>query len=247
MDHYESLTKVGEGAFGLVYRALDRRSKEVVAIKRVSRGKAEDGANFATIREVKLLQELKHPNVVALREVFFHQDEIHVVYEFFEGDLQQVIWSQCDPPHYTPADIKAFMQMILRGVAYLHRVFVLHRDLKPNNLFLSSSGRLALGDFGLAKAYGNNRELSPQAITIFYRPPEMLYGARYYGPGVDIWSVGCIFAELWLRKPLFPGVNELEMLRWIFATLGTPSEEQWPQHTALPNFLQFEPCAGVPL
>ena len=97
------------------------------------------------------------------------------------------------------------MLQILQGVSYLHSVWVLHRDLKPNNIFISAEGKVAIGDFGLAKLYANGKPLSPQAITIFYRPPEMLMGAQHYGPAVDVWSVGCIFAELWLSRPIFPG------------------------------------------
>ena len=139
------------------------------------------------------------------------------------------------------------MKQILLGVYECHKNWVLHRDMKPSNLLLTKDGVLRLADFGLAKVFGSpDRKYSPQSVTRWYRPPELLYGAEAYGPSVDIWSCGCILAEMMLRRAYFPGENELDQLAKIFAALGTPTEDQWPGMRSLPMFVEFEEFAGTP-
>lgn len=148
----------------------------------------------------------------------------------------------------TPGNIKSYMIMTLKGLEYLHINWILHRDLKPNNLLVNSAGILKIGDFGLAKFYGSpNRAMTHQVVTRWYRSPELLFGARQYGVGVDIWAVGCILAELLLRVPFLPGESDLDQLTKIFSALGTPSEESWPGVKFLPDFMQFKPMVGTPL
>ena len=134
---------------------------------------------------------------------------------------------------FDDALIKAYMLMILRGVLYLHDLGVMHRDIKPSNVLVSSSGVLKIGDFGLARRIDTahsveEREYTHQIMTRWYRAPEILYGARNYDEKVDIWSVGCIFAEMWNRCPLFPGVHDIDQLNCVFGILGTPDETNWP-------------------
>ncbi|XP_053445346.1 cyclin-dependent kinase 7 isoform X4 [Eulemur rufifrons] len=148
----------------------------------------------------------------------------------------------------TPSHIKAYMLMTLQGLEYLHQHWILHRDLKPNNLLLDENGVLKLADFGLAKSFGSpNRAYTHQVVTRWYRAPELLFGARMYGVGVDMWAVGCILAELLLRVPFLPGDSDLDQLTRIFETLGTPTEEQWPDMCSLPDYVTFKSFPGIPL
>nr|XP_020854121.1 cyclin-dependent kinase 7 isoform X2 [Phascolarctos cinereus] len=148
----------------------------------------------------------------------------------------------------TPSHIKAYMLMTLQGLEYLHQHWILHRDLKPNNLLLDENGVLKLADFGLAKSFGSpNRTYTHQVVTRWYRAPELLFGARMYGVGVDMWAVGCILAELLLRVPFLPGDSDLDQLTRIFETLGTPTEEQWPGMCSLPDYVTFKSFPGIPL
>ncbi|XP_030323588.1 cyclin-dependent kinase 7 isoform X3 [Calypte anna] len=148
----------------------------------------------------------------------------------------------------TQSHIKAYMLMTLQGLEYLHQHWILHRDLKPNNLLLDENGVLKLADFGLAKSFGSpNRVYTHQVVTRWYRAPELLFGARMYGVGVDMWAVGCILAELLLRMPFLPGDSDLDQLTRIFETLGTPTEEQWPGMTSLPDYVAFKSFPGMPL
>ncbi|KAA8592314.1 hypothetical protein FQN60_017769 [Etheostoma spectabile] len=148
----------------------------------------------------------------------------------------------------TPANIKAYILMTLQGLEYMHQHWVLHRDLKPNNLLLDGNGVLKLADFGLAKAFGSpNRVYTHQVVTRWYRSPELLFGARMYGVGVDMWAVGCILAELLLRIPFLAGDSDLDQLTKIFEALGTPTEETWPGMSSLPDYVSFKIFPGTPL
>lgn len=161
-----------------------------MAVKKIkigSREEARDGINRTALREIKLLHELQHENVIGLLDVFGHKSNVSLVFDFMDTDLEVIIK---DPkiPVLTPANIKAYMIMTLRGLEYLHMNWILHRDLKPNNLLVNSNGILKIGDFGLARFFGSpNRIYTHQVVTRWYRSPELLFGARQYGTGVDIW------------------------------------------------------------
>uniref|UniRef100_A0A8C6MPV0 Cyclin-dependent kinase 7 n=1 Tax=Mus spicilegus TaxID=10103 RepID=A0A8C6MPV0_MUSSI len=209
---YEKLDFLGEGQFATVYKARDKNTNQIVAIKKIKlghRSEAKDGINRTALREIKLLQELSHPNIIGLLDAFGHKSNISLVFDFMETDLE---------------------------------------DLKPNNLLLDENGVLKLADFGLAKSFGSpNRAYTHQVVTRWYRAPELLFGARMYGVGVDMWAVGCILAELLLRVPFLPGDSDLDQLTRIFETLGTPTEEQWPDMCSLPDYVTFKSFPGVPL
>lgn len=148
----------------------------------------------------------------------------------------------------TPANIKAYMIQTLQGLEYLHLNWILHRDLKPNNLLVNAKGILKIGDFGLAKFFGSPTRINTnQVVTRWYRCPELLFGAKQYGTGVDLWAVGCILAELLLRVPFLPGESDLDQLTKIFQTLGTPTEEIWPNMKQLPDYIQFKMFPAIPL
>ncbi len=166
--------------------------------------------------------------------------------DYFETDLSYLINDKHF--HFEKNDRKLIMRDIIRAVDFLHSNFLLHRDLKPSNILINSKGLAVLTDFGLAKKFANpDMELTQGVITRWYRPPELLFRARYYGEKVDVWSIGCIFAELFLKKPLFRGDTDIDQLSKIFGIRGTPSNETWPNVQKLPNFIKFQESLGVPL
>jgi len=248
---YEKIDFLGEGQFATVYKALDKQSKNgrIVAVKKIklgSRAEAKDGINRTALREIKLLQEVKHENIIELVDVFGHVSSVSIVMDFMDTDLEVIIKDQSLV--LTPANIKSYTLQTLLGLEYLHQHWILHRDLKPNNLLVDSKGCLKLGDFGLAKYFGSpNRAMTHVVVTRWYRSPELLFGAKSYGVGVDIWAVGCILAELLLRVPFLAGDSDLDQLSKIFQALGTPSEESWPGISSLPDFIQFKQQPGTPL
>lgn len=177
--------------FATVYKARDTLTNQIVAVKKIkigSREEARDGINRTALREIKLLHELQHDNVIGLLDVFGYKSNVSLVFDFMDTDLEVIIKDIKGIPVLTLANIKAYMIMTLRGLEYLHLNWILHRDLKPNNLLVNSNGVLKIGDFGLARFFGSpNRNYTHQVVTRWYRSPELLFGARQYGTGVDIW------------------------------------------------------------
>merc|ERR1719167_2146736 len=250
LRRYEKIDFLGEGQFATVYKARDRDNDDrIVAVKKIklgSQAEAKDGINRTALREIKLLQELHHHNVIELVDVFGHKSNVSLVMDFMDTDLEVII--KDSNIVLTAANIKSYTLQTLQGLEYLHTNWILHRDLKPNNLLVDSKGCLKLGDFGLAKFFGSpNRAMTHVVVTRWYRSPELLFGAKSYGVGVDIWAVGCILAELLLRVPFLAGDSDLDQLSKIFQALGTPSEESWPGISSLPDFIQFKQQPGTPL
>lgn len=174
-------------------------------------------------------------------DVFAGRTNVNMVLEYCIGDLEEIVTDRS--VILTPTEIKCCMKMIVLGVKACHDAYTLHRDLKPSNILIGADGELKLADFGLARIHGSpNPRLSPQVITRWYRPPELLYSASQYGAGVDIWSVGCIFAELMLRMPYMPGGSDLDQLEKIYHARGTPTDETWPDRQSLPSYIEFSPC-----
>lgn len=245
---YEKIEFLGEGQFATVYKAKDLVNDQIVAVKKIklgSRAEVKDGINRTALREIKILQELSHDNIIGLLDVFGHVSEISLVFDYMKTDLEVII--KDNNIYLTPSHIKSYIIMTLQGLEYLHNKWILHRDLKPNNLLIDEHGVLKIGDFGLAKAFGSpNRIYTHQVVTRWYRAPELLYGARMYGTGVDIWAVGCIIAELLLRVPFLPGVNDLDQLLKIFNVTGSPNETNWPGVTNLPDYIKYNQNESVP-
>lgn len=190
------------------------------------------------IRELKHLQELSHPNIISLKSVFSSKDQnLNLVLEFLPlGDLEMLI-KDVDNVRYGAADIKAWMGMLCRGVWFCHENFVLHRDIKPNNLLIAADGEVKLADFGLARNFSDPyRVMTSNVITRWYRPPELLFGAKHYSGAVDVWSVGLVFAELVLRTPYLAANTEFEQINLICQAVGTPTEENWPGVSKLPHY-----------
>lgn len=231
-DKYVKGKELGSGTYAVVYKAhLVTDPSQVFAIKKIkfSPELTQDGVGIPTIREISLLQELSHPNIIALRDVFASKDQgLNLVLEFLPmGDLEMLIRDK--NVHYGLSDTKAWMGMLCRAVWFCHENFVLHRDIKPNNLLIAADGEVKLADFGLARNIADPRsKMSHDRITRWYRPPELFYKARFYSGAVDIWSVGAVFAELLIRYPFMMGNTDLEQLDKICQRLGTPTESNWP-------------------
>ncbi|PRP79997.1 cyclin-dependent kinase D-1 [Planoprotostelium fungivorum] len=239
--------KLGEGTFGVVFLAYSKILNRDVALKKTKIKDPKDGVSFTAIREIKILKDIRHKNVVALYDVFVQKSNIYLVYELMYTDLENVIKDQ-STVLIEAAAVKTYMKMLLEGIVALHSAWVLHRDLKPNNLLIGTDGTLKIADFGFAKPFGSpDPRFTPEVVTRWYRAPELLFGAKQYGSAIDMWSVGCIFAELMLRGPYLPGSSDLDQLTKIFSALGTPTEEQWPDRNLLSNYIKFQPAPAPPL
>ncbi|KAJ1452572.1 cyclin-dependent kinase 2-like protein [Pelagophyceae sp. CCMP2097] len=238
MEKYEKVEKVGEGTYGVVYKVRNLRTNAILALKKIRLADEEEGVPATAIREISLLKELSHPNIVALHDVIYANSKLFLAFEFLEQDLKQFMdsHSQHNPGGIGAATTKSFLLQILRGVGFCHERRVLHRDLKPQNLLLDACGTLKLADFGLARAFSSpSRAYTHEVITLWYRAPEILLGAESYSTPVDLWSVGCIFAEMASLRPLFPGDSEIDELFRIFRVCGTPDDDSWPGVSSLPN------------
>ncbi|XP_071510201.1 cyclin-dependent kinase 4-like [Diadema antillarum] len=235
-NRYVRAEQIGSGAYGTVFRARDRETGHFVALKsiRIPQGN-EEGMPLYTIREIALLRhlcQLDHPNIVKLLDVCDGLDVgraemmLTLVFELIDQDLAQYL-DRCPPPGLGHATVKCLMSQMLSGVEYLHSHRITHRDLKPQNILITSDNKLKLTDFGLSRIYSFQMALTPVVVTMWYRAPEVLLQASYATP-VDIWSVGCIFAELYRKRPLFRGQSDNDQLRKIFEVIGLPPEDQWP-------------------
>ncbi|MCL4143304.1 UNVERIFIED_CONTAM: hypothetical protein GTU68_007765, partial [Idotea baltica] len=229
------------GTYGTVFKAKNRETQEIVALKRVRLDDDDEGVPSSALREICLLKELKHKNIVRLSDVLHSERKLTLVFEHCDQDLKKYFDSLNG--EIDPDIVKAFMFQLLRGLAFCHSKNVLHRDLKPQNLLINKNGELKLADFGLARAFGIPvRCYSAEVVTLWYRPPDVLFGAKIYNTSIDMWSAGCIFAELAnAGRPLFPGSDVDDQLKRIFKLLGTPTEETWPSMNALPDFKPFPP------
>ncbi|KAI1180347.1 Pkinase-domain-containing protein [Nemania sp. FL0916] len=248
VDNYDKLNDIEEGAYGWVARARDMRTGKVVALKRLkldTTEAAQTGLPETGLREMQILKDCVHPNIVALREVVVGDsggsgsnnsiNGIFLVLEFVEHDVKSILEAMPEP--FLASEVKTLLRQLASGVAYLHAHWILHRDLKTSNLLLNNRGRLKIADFGMARYVGDPAppRLTQLVVTLWYRAPELLLGARSYGPAIDMWSVGCIFAELTTREPLLPGKNEVDTLARIFELAGIPTDESWPGFRRLPN------------
>jgi cyclin-dependent kinase 2 len=238
LQRYDIKEKLGEGTYGEVYKALDTESRQFIALKKMRLLEADDeGVPATALREVSLLKELSScANIVKLLDVIHCNSTLYLVFEFLDQDLKTYVESTGSGP-LPPKLVKSYLYQILKGIAYCHSHRILHRDLKLANLLIDRKGVLKLADFGLARAFGVPiRTYTHEVVTLWYRAPEILLGQARYSTPVDMWSVGCIFAELVTKRPLFPGDCEIDELFRIFRTLGTPNEEVWPGVTTLPDY-----------
>ncbi|SMR52343.1 unnamed protein product [Zymoseptoria tritici ST99CH_1E4] len=243
---FQQLEKLGEGTYATVFKGRNGQTGQFVALKEIHLD-SEEGTPSTAIREISLMKELKHENIVSLYDVIHTENKLMLVFEYMDKDLKKYMDSYQNPNGGTrgaldPATIKSFMWQLIRGIAFCHDNRVLHRDLKPQNLLINAQGQLKLGDFGLARAFGIPvNTFSNEVVTLWYRAPDVLLGSRTYNTSIDIWSAGCIMAEMFTGRPLFPGTTNEDQLLKIFRLMGTPSERSWPGITQFPEYKQTWP------
>ncbi|KAF7195008.1 Serine/threonine-protein kinase crk1 [Pseudocercospora fuligena] len=243
-NKYVKGKKLGSGQYADVFSAhLKTDPSQLVAIKKIKVGAEakEFGISYDSLREIKFLQELNHPNIIKLISVYSTKGQnLNLVLEQLpQGDLLKLI-QDTQNISYTASDIKAWMLMLMRAIWFCHKNFVLHRDIKPNNLLIAANGEIKLADFGLARSFADPYQpMTYNTITIWYRPPELFFQAKYYGEKVDIWSCGCVFAELIARDVLFRAwpESEINMIKLICEKVGTPTDQNWPGVEKLPGYV----------
>ncbi|CAH0599420.1 unnamed protein product [Chrysodeixis includens] len=237
---YEKVAKIGQGTFGEVFKARARNSnKKFVAMKKVLMDNEKEGFPITALREIKILQLLKHENVVNLIEICRTKATLHnkyrstfyLVFDFCEHDLAGLLSNV--NVKFSLGEIKKVMQQLLNGLYYIHSNKILHRDMKAANILITKSGILKLTDFGLARAFsvaksGQVNKYTNRVVTLWYRPPELLLGDRNYGPSVDMWGGGCIMAEMWTRSPIMQGPTEQQQLILISQLCGSCTPDVWP-------------------
>ena len=208
----------------------------MVALKKIRLEVEDEGVPSTALREISLLKELSHPNIVDLMDVEHSENRLYLVFEWLDKDLKKYMDS-CGSNGMGMPLIKSYMHQLLKGMAVCHSRGIMHRDLKPQNLLINRQGELKIADFGLARAFQIPiRAYTHEVVTLWYRAPEILLGQRQYACPVDMWSIGVIFAEMVNRRPLWPGDSEIDELYKIFRTCGTPTEETWPGVSNLPDY-----------
>ena len=229
IENYRLLNYIHEGVYGSVYRAQDQLTGKIHAIKKVKLNLEKEGFPITSLREISLLQTLRHPNIINIKEVVMGKslDEIFLVTEYAEHELRDLV--QNYNFRFSIPEIKCLMKQLLEALAYLHGKDIVHRDLKTSNLLYTSKGLLKVCDFGLSRKMANTRRwYTPTVVTLGYRAPEILLGASSYTSKIDLWAAGCVLAELLLREPLFRAKGEMEQIDLIFRTFGTPTTTTWP-------------------
>ncbi|KAJ7047941.1 Pkinase-domain-containing protein [Mycena alexandri] len=250
---YEITTKLGEGTFGEVHKALHTSTGRSVALKRILMHNEKEGMPVTALREIKILKALNHPCIVNILDMFVVRStksdplSVYMVFPYMDHDLAGLL--ENERVKLQPSHIKLYMKQLLEGTEYMHRNHILHRDMKAANLLISNSGTLLIADFGLARAFdsgdnpnreGKERKYTNCVVTRWYRPPELLLGARQYGGEVDMWGIGCVLGEMFVRRPILPGTSDLDQLERIWSLCGSPNQHSWPNFDALPGCEGFQ-------
>ncbi|XP_048478363.1 cyclin-dependent kinase 12 isoform X8 [Plutella xylostella] len=252
VDGFQVITQIGEGTYGQVYKARDKNTNQLVALKKVRLENEKEGFPITAVREIKILRQLNHKNIVNLREIVtdkqdaldFRKDKgsFYLVFEYMDHDLMGLLESKM--VDFTESHNASIMRQLLDGLAYCHRKNFLHRDIKCSNILMNNKGEVKLGDFGLARLWSAEDRARPytnKVITLWYRPPELLLGEERYGPAVDVWSMGCILGELFLKHPVFQANVEMMQLEMISRVCGTPVPGVWPNVVNLPLWHTLRP------
>ncbi|KAL6122776.1 hypothetical protein NUSPORA_00033 [Nucleospora cyclopteri] len=235
---YKKLEKIGEGTFGIVYKAVEKDTGALVALKKIRPRNEDEGIPATTIREIILLKNLNHPNIIKLHETIHKNDKIYLVFEYIETDLKKVIDKLiAKKEKLSYKRVISISKQLLEVIHYCHSKNIFHRDIKPQNILIDSSFNIKLADFGLARAANVPlRVYTQEIVTLWYRPPELLLGSQYYDSSVDIWSIGCIMYELYTQKVLFAGDSEADQMHKIFNVFGIPKNEEWENVENLPKY-----------
>lgn len=240
-ERYEKHSKIGS-CHGCMYKAKDTVTHQFVAMKKIRLDDEEQGVPSFVIREISILRVLSHPNIVELKDIVpMYEGKMYLIFDYTADTLHKMMHEKKEKLSFL--QVKKFLYQILMGVSYCHRRRVMHRDLKPSICRITSDGTLKLSEFGLARTFEvPHRAYTHEVVTLWYRSPEILLGAKQYSTAVDIWSVGCIFAEMALGEALFPADSEIDQIFKIFQMLGTPNEKIWPGVSSLPDFKSTFPA-----
>ncbi|KAI0283445.1 kinase-like domain-containing protein [Russula aff. rugulosa BPL654] len=246
---YEKLNSIEEGSYGVVFRARDKQTGDIVALKKLKLDEEKYGFPITALREINALMLCRHDNVVGIREVVVGETltQVFIVMDFIEHDLKTLLTLMPSP--FLQSEIKTLMLQLLSAVSHCHSNWILHRDLKTSNLLMNNRGTIKVADFGLARRYGDPvgvGGMTQLVVTLWYRAPEILLGAKTYSTAIDMWSVGCIFAELLLKEPLFQAKAEIELISMIFKLLGPPTNDSWPEYSSLPLAKTITPPSPQP-
>ncbi|XP_074570961.1 protein IMPAIRED IN BABA-INDUCED STERILITY 1-like [Curcuma longa] len=241
-DSFEKLEKVGQGTYSSVFRARDLDTGKMVALKKVRFDNFEPESVRFMAREIKILRTLDHPNIMKLEGLIASRlsCSLYLVFEYMEHDLAGL--STSPDIVLSESQVKCYMYQLLSALEHCHSRSVIHRDIKGANLLVDNNGILKMADFGLANFCrpGHKYPLTSRVVTLWYRPPELLLGSTDYEATVDLWSVGCVFAEMFVGKPILQGRTEVEQLHKIFRLCGSPPEEYWKK-SKLPHATIFKP------
>ncbi|PKA49764.1 putative serine/threonine-protein kinase [Apostasia shenzhenica] len=241
-DNFEKLDKVGQGTYSTVFKARNLETEKIVALKKVRLDNFDPESVRFMAREIQILRRLDHPNVMKLEGLITSRlsFSIYLVFEYMEHDL--VGLSSSPDIKFTEPQVKCYMQQLLSGLEHCHSKGIMHRDIKGANLLVNNEGLLKIADFGLANYThpGHKQPLTSRVVTLWYRPPELLLGSTDYGASIDLWSVGCVFAEMFVKKPILQGRTEVEQLHKIFKLCGSPTDEYWKK-SKLPHATIFKP------
>lgn len=236
IDNYQKLEKIGEGTYGVVYKAKHKKTGDLVALKKIRLECDDEGCPSTAVREISILRELRnHPFIVQLLNIIHESGKLYLVFEYLLMDLKKYMDTVTGPLDL--ALVKSYTYQLCAGIEFCHARRIVHRDLKPQNLLIDNKGLIKLADFGLGRAFGIPiRAYTHEVVTLWYRCPEVLLGGKRYSCGIDTWSIGCIFAEMVNKRPIFQGDSEIDEIFKIFQTLGTPNNEMWPGVEELPEF-----------